>query len=102
MQRFAFWLFQVAIDVVLLAAAFSIAFLVRCDGTLPPQMTKRLLFLLPYVVAFEYAVLVVAGVHRFVWRYVSLPEVIRIAGAVGAGSMVLLAIRVAAGEAQHI
>jgi FlaA1/EpsC-like NDP-sugar epimerase len=102
MQRIALRSIQIAIDLAVLAAAFSIAFVVRFDGALPLQMTKRLLFLLPYVVAFEYAVLVVAGVHRFVWRYVSLPEVIRIAGAIGASSMVLLAIRVAAGEAQHI
>jgi len=81
-----------------LAIAFSLAFLIRFDGQLPLQMTKRLLFTLPYVVLFQYLVLALAGVTRFVWRYVSLREVIRIVGTLGAAGAILLAIRIIAGE----
>jgi FlaA1/EpsC-like NDP-sugar epimerase len=100
MQRFALRSLQIVIDLAILSIAFSLAFLVRFDGELPLQMTKRLFFTLPYVVLFQYVVLALFGVHRFVWRYVSLREVIRIGAAIGAGSAVLMLVRIIAGQLQ--
>jgi FlaA1/EpsC-like NDP-sugar epimerase len=100
MQRFALRSLQIAIDLAVLGIALAAAFFIRFDGEPPIQMTKRLFFLLPYVIAFQYLVLTASGVSRFVWRYVSLREVIRIVAAVGAGSLVLLAVRLVAGQYQ--
>lgn len=100
MQRFALRSLQIVIDVAILSIAFALAFLVRFDGDLPLQMTKRLFFTLPYVVLFQYVVLALFGVHRFVWRYVSLREVIRIGAAIGTGSAILLFVRIVAGQLQ--
>ena len=100
MKRFALRSTQVLLDLTILVAAFGLAFLIRFDGQLPLQMVKRLFFTLPYVVAFQYMVLTAAGIPRFVWRYVSLREVIRILGAMGAGSAVLMGVRLIAPRLQ--
>lgn len=88
---------RVLIDVVVLIAAFGLAFLVRFDGQLPPQMFKRLVFLLPYVVALQYGCLMVAGVHRFAWRYMSLRECGPIIKALLAPAILFVAVRIASG-----
>jgi FlaA1/EpsC-like NDP-sugar epimerase len=100
MQRFALRSLQMAIDLAVLAIALFAAFYIRFDGQPPLQMTKRLLFLLPYVIGFQYAILTAFGVSRFVWRYVSLREVIRILAAVGVSSLALLAVRLVTGQFQ--
>ncbi len=88
---------QVFIDLVVLSLALWAAFFLRFEGELPLQMWKRLLFLWPYVVAFQYLVLVAFGVQRFAWRYVGLREVGRIFLALGTSTAVLLVARIASG-----
>ncbi len=100
MQRYVVRTTQILIDLGILALAFALGFFIRFDGHLPLQMTKRLLFLLPYVVAFQYIMLTFFGVPKSVWRYVSLREVSRIFVAMAGVSVVLLAMRIAAGIAQ--
>ena len=100
MQRYALRTAQIVIDLLVLSAAYGLAFLVRFDGELPLQMLKRLTFTLPYVVLFQYVVLSAFGVPKFVWRYVSLREVSRIFLALGVAGAALLAVRFAAGAAQ--
>ena len=96
MARFFSRWTQVAIDLAVLALAFVLAFALRFEFRVPEQMFKRLLFLWPYVVTFQYGVLYAFGVHRYVWRYVGLREAVRIAGALAASSAVFLAIRIGA------
>ncbi len=90
MQRLALRSTQVLIDLAVLAAAFALAFLARFDGALPHPAFKQFMLLLPYVVAFQYGMLVLFGVTNFAWRYVSLREVWRIGLALGAAGAVLL------------
>ncbi|MDP1921630.1 MAG: nucleoside-diphosphate sugar epimerase/dehydratase [Myxococcales bacterium] len=87
---------QVLFDLLVLSAALFVAFLVRFEGELPLQMLKRLLFLWPYVVAFEYAVLVAFGVPKFAWSYFGLRETTRVLGATAAASAVLAVVRLVA------
>src|SRR5512135_258400 len=94
MRRLAVRSTQIFIDLTILALAFGLAFVARFDGLPPHDMLKRLVLLWPYVVAYQYLVLVFFGVHRFVWRYVSLREVKTIALALGACAAVLIAGRV--------
>lgn len=81
---------QTVIDVLMLALAFALAFVIRFDGLPPESMFGRLIFTGPYVIGFQYAVLLAFGVHRFSWRYVGLGDVGRILVACGAASVGLV------------
>ncbi|MEZ4273317.1 MAG: nucleoside-diphosphate sugar epimerase/dehydratase [Myxococcota bacterium] len=83
-------------DLAVLSLAFWLAFFIRFDGQVPFQMFKRLMFTWPYVVGFQYIVLVAFGVPRHVWRYVSLIEARKIAAALLTASVIFVAIRFAA------
>ena len=100
MNRFARRYLQITIDLLVLMAAFAVAFMVRFDGRLPLQMTKRLMFTLPYVVLFQMLVLVFAGVTRTAWRYVSLRDVVRVVVALSGAGAVLLVVRFVSGRVQ--
>jgi FlaA1/EpsC-like NDP-sugar epimerase len=76
---------QLLIDVAVLALAYVGAFVVRFEGAVPALMLRTLAWTLPYVVAFQYALIVGFGVHRLAWRYVGLPDVRRILGVVALG-----------------
>ncbi len=89
---------QIAIDLVVLALALVLAFLLRWEFHPPTDVVGRLLLVAPYVVAFEYLVLVAFGVRRFSWRYIGLREVARIFLAMLLSSLVLLVSRVVVGE----
>lgn len=84
---------QIVIDLLLLSAALWGALLFRFEGDVPYQMFKRLLFLWPYIVAFQYALLAMMGIPRFSWRYIGLREAVRIFRALGVATVVLIAIR---------
>jgi len=96
MRRLAVRTTQVIIDFAVLSLALMFAFAARFDGRLDDEMLKRLVFALPYVVGFQYVVLLVFGVPRFVWSYVSLREIRTIASALVASSAALLVARLAA------
>ena len=93
MQRFAHRSVLIVIDLAVLAIAYSLAFLIRFDGQIPLLMTKKLLFTLPYIVIFQFLVLLFSGVTRFAWRYISLREVIRFGLAFGVANGFLLFVR---------
>lgn len=87
---------QVLIDLTVLGVAFGLAFVTRFDGSLPHAAFKQLLILWPYVVGFQYGMLVLFGVTKFAWRYVSLREVRRIGFALGTATIILIAVRLLA------
>ena len=83
---------QNIVDLTTLTVAYWAAWLVRYDGHLTLQAFKRALFDWPYLVTFEFVILVLFGIPRFAWRYVGLKEAIRVAQAVAViGAVVLLA-----------
>ncbi len=88
---------QVLIDLITLATAFALAYLLRFDWAIPPWHLKQLLFFLPYVVAAQYFALLMMRVPRFAWRYVGLHEAKSIAVGLVPPSLVLLGIRIVAG-----
>jgi FlaA1/EpsC-like NDP-sugar epimerase len=69
---------RIAIDIGVLCVAYALSFVIRFDGLPPDEHIVRLLFTFPYVVGVEYLLLRRFGVHRFVWRYTGLREVVRI------------------------
>lgn len=102
MKRFAKRSSRILVDVVVLSAALWFAFMLRFEGDIPRDMFRRLLFVWPYVVAFQYLCLVFFHVPRFAWRYVGLREVTRIGLAIGAGAVGLLGVRMASVELLEI
>ena len=88
---------QRLIDFAVLSFAYWLAFLARFDGDIPYFFLKRSGFLWPYVVGFQYLVLVAFGVPRFSWRYIGLRETNRILGAFGVAAGALLAVRLIVG-----
>lgn len=85
---------QMAIDVGVLAIAFFLAFVLRFDWDIPFDMFRRLVLTFPYVIAFQFVVLLVFSVHRFSWRYFGLREAVRIGAAVALTAVVLLGLRI--------
>ncbi|MBK7582376.1 MAG: hypothetical protein IPI67_19495 [Myxococcales bacterium] len=61
MRRLALRSAQVLVDFLVLSLALVIAFAARFDGRLDDEMLKRLVFALPYVVGFQYLVLLGFG-----------------------------------------
>ena len=90
--------FRTVLDVLVLSAAYWIAFLLRFEGALPLAMLKRALFLWPYVVGGQLALLSMFGVGRFSWRHVGLWEAKRILTACLISFAVLLAARLGAAQ----
>jgi FlaA1/EpsC-like NDP-sugar epimerase len=93
MRRLALRTTQVLVDLAVLALALVFAFAARFDGQVESEMLKRLVFALPYVVGFQYLVLLGFGVPRFVWSYVSLREIRLIGVALAACAVMLLVAR---------
>src|SRR5262249_37927215 len=87
---------KAALDLVTLAAAFVLAFLIRFEGSIPGPMIAILIVSLPCLLMVKSLAFPVFGVERLPCRCVSLIEVKRIFQALVAGSAVLVALRLAA------
>jgi FlaA1/EpsC-like NDP-sugar epimerase len=66
---------QVALDVAVLLAAFSLAWLFRFEFAVPRIWLSRAVEQGPYVVGLQLLALLAAGVYAYIWRYVGLAEV---------------------------
>lgn len=86
---------QIAVDIFTLAFAFIAAYLLRFDFALPAQAIKYASFQLPYIVALEYGMIVTAGAHRVVWRFVSASDIVTLARPLVAATVVLVIVRIA-------
>lgn len=84
---------QVAIDLLVLSAAYWLAFLLRFEMHIPPLWMTVALATWPYVVALEYGVLALFGVPRFAWRYIGIRETMRMAQAMAASALIVLLVR---------
>lgn len=89
---------RVTIDLVVMAAAFLLSFLIRFDGEPPSQMLVRAALLCPFVVGLEYAIHRSAGAHRFSWRHFGLRDSAVVLGVVTFSSALLVAFRVVVGQ----
>jgi FlaA1/EpsC-like NDP-sugar epimerase len=92
---------QVSMDLGVLASAYLLAYLVRFEGAIPPLMLRTLAWTLPYVVVIYYLAMMTVAVPRLAWRYIALPDMPRVAGAIGLASMELVLIRAASEAASH-
>ncbi|MGB0590567.1 MAG: polysaccharide biosynthesis protein [Myxococcota bacterium] len=86
------------VDLLVLTLAFFAAFYIRFDGEVTGQMLKRMLFLTPYVVIWQFAVMGLLGIPRFPWRYVSMREVMQIGLATSISAVPLAVMRAVMGQ----
>ncbi len=84
---------QTMVDLAVLAVAYGLAYILRFEGWPQLWMFKRLILTWPYVVVFQYLVLMAFGVPRFAWSYVGLREMRRIVYALGTSMAVLFVVR---------
>jgi FlaA1/EpsC-like NDP-sugar epimerase len=89
-------------DWILLAVAFFIAFLLRFEGTIPSNQLTILLEALPWMVVCQATALVFFQVHRAMWRYTGLSDVVHIIAGVFAGTTVFFFIGVAVPAVAHV
>jgi FlaA1/EpsC-like NDP-sugar epimerase len=84
---------QIILDFAGLGAAFGLAYMLRFDFSLTAEESQRAVFQLLCVVPVQFLVLRIGKIHKFIWRYVSLPEMNRIIAALLAGTVPLLLLR---------
>lgn len=94
MQRLVNRTGQLLLDLLVLGAAFALAFWLRFEGALPPGYRTVWFFTLPYVVGVQYVALLVFGVTRVAWRYFALPDLARVLRATVVATAALLVARV--------
>ncbi len=82
-----------ALDVAVLALAFFFAYVVRFDGLPPGRLRLLAMIQLPYTVLLQITVLSFVGLHKTSWRYVSIPDLLRIGAGLAVSTAVLLVFR---------
>lgn len=86
-------LWRAAIDAVVLAGAWMIAYVLRHDLPLPAWAQYQLLFGVPVAVLVQFAVLRAMGTGREAWRHTSFTELIRLTQAIVLAGALLYAVR---------
>jgi FlaA1/EpsC-like NDP-sugar epimerase len=86
---------QMAIDAAITVFSFVLAHILRFDGWPPGIEEYRMFMVLPYLIVARIAANYLLGLYLRVWRYVSIPDGIHLAGSVGVVSFVMLALRLA-------
>jgi FlaA1/EpsC-like NDP-sugar epimerase len=84
---------QYLLDFVVLAGAFVLAYLLRFDFAPPEREIIEALNQLPAVILMQFSVLYLAGIYKFIWRYIGLTEAKRIIYVAFAASLPLVALR---------
>jgi FlaA1/EpsC-like NDP-sugar epimerase len=85
-----FWTI-LGIDVVLVCAAYVLAYVIRFEGDIPPEQMALLLLTLPWIVLLKIAIFAWIGLYRGMWRYTSIADLINIiaAAVISAGAIAL-------------
>ncbi|MEO8429889.1 MAG: polysaccharide biosynthesis protein [Acidobacteriota bacterium] len=84
---------QYLFDLVVLAAAFGFSYLLRFDFQTNRAEMREVLPQMPWVLALQFGSLLLARVHRFIWRYVGMREAGRFLNAALWSGGALLALR---------
>ncbi len=85
---------QFMCDASTLVCALVVSYLLRFDFAIPRSELKSLLIQLPLVVVIQLIALRLAGVHKFIWRYIGLREVGAFSRSAAFSFLPLLAMRI--------
>ena len=83
---------QLLLDVLISSCALILAYILRFEGQVPPEYILQGLGLLPVVISVRLFWRFVSGLHRSLWRYTSVRDVLGVAFAVTLGSLTLVLI----------
>jgi FlaA1/EpsC-like NDP-sugar epimerase len=86
-------LVQIILDFSILSLAFILAYLLRFDFILAGDQFQKAILQMVFVASFQILILRICNVHKFIWRYVSVPEMNRILGALLLASLPLIVVR---------
>lgn len=86
---------QLVIDGLLFLCSFVTAYFIRFDGVPPASYRVQLLFGAPILLTLRLCVHWQSGIYRFIWRYVSLSDVLAIGRSLTWPTLAMLALRVA-------
>lgn len=92
---------QFLLDLLVLASAFILAYLLRFDFVPPRVEILRALNQLPLVLIIQLAVLHFTGVYKFIWRYIGLPEAKKITNAAFLAALPLIVLRLGLPDSLH-
>ena len=79
--------FEVLLDVILIALAYYGAYVLRWDGDLDQEQLGIFLRTLPIVIIIELVCFLIGGVYRGLWRYAGISDLVIIARSVMAGAL---------------
>jgi UDP-GlcNAc:undecaprenyl-phosphate GlcNAc-1-phosphate transferase len=85
-------LLQIVVDLVLLTAAYTSAWLLRYDGVLAPGAYRLLSFSLPLLLAVKISTFWLFGLYRGQWRYMSIHDMVQLFWASLLGSLFFVAL----------
>jgi FlaA1/EpsC-like NDP-sugar epimerase len=74
-------------DIVLVAAAWYLSFLLRFNFSIPAEFVHSLLVTLPWVIAAQALVFRLFGLYKGIWRFASLPDLQQLVRAVAAAAV---------------
>jgi FlaA1/EpsC-like NDP-sugar epimerase len=74
LRRTLFLAEKTLLDLIVLSAAFCLAFVIRFEGVLPSDFFRVMIFFLPYVLLLKVLFFAAAGLNRSPWRYTGLIE----------------------------
>ena len=81
-------IFEVLLDVVLVILAYYFSYVLLFGSDLGPEVWLLFLSTVPVLIFVKMTAMLVAGVYRGIWRYISVDNLIVYAKAVAAGSVV--------------
>ena len=82
--------YMLLIDAALVAASYICAYLLRYEGQLPDFEWRRIIHILPYLVAMKLLCFTLFGLYRGMWRYTSLEDMKNVLKATVVSSLILV------------
>ncbi len=79
---------EVVIDLCLISVAFLMSYALRYDGVIPPGYFAQIATTLPILIAIKLGMFYYFGLYRIVWGYMDVYDLVTIAKAVAAGTVV--------------
>jgi FlaA1/EpsC-like NDP-sugar epimerase len=85
---------QKLLDILLLTSAFVGAYLLRFEFLLNNKNKESLLLQLLIIIPIKVLLLHLSGIYRIIWRYIGIPEMLRVFYCLAGTSLFLLAGRI--------
>jgi UDP-GlcNAc:undecaprenyl-phosphate GlcNAc-1-phosphate transferase len=79
--------FKVLIDTASISLSYYLAFLLRFEGSIPPPMKEYYLFTIPLIIIVRMVSFYLLGIYEGPWRYISVPDFLKILKASGLGCL---------------